>query len=548
VYRFVLTSVRCSTVSGYYCETPRVRHGWKTSSDTTTTEAFRVLVTGMESTYAEVVKQLREITALEGISGLLGWDEMVMLPSGSSSCRGDQKAALAGVLYDKRTNPALGKALTELNGSSGLNEVQAAVVRDARTAYIRNSAVPKELAQRMAMLGTTAYEAWVDARKSADFTKFSGSLQEWVECHRKRAACIDPSAPAYDVLLNLYEKGMKSARLDEIFSEARAGLVPLISELKLRGTPPSSSLLKGEYDVDVQAKLCRQIALDLGFDTEKGRLDVSVHPFSGGTHPTDIRMTTRFKKDVLMMSITAAIHETGHSLYDQGRNLDPEWKDLPVNQRLSTGVDESQAILWERMVGLNLPFQHYLLPKLREFFPDFPAQATPEMLYAAQNTIREPSLIRVEADELTYTLHVILRYEIERGLVDGSVQVADVPRLWNEKMQAYLGATPPNDAQGCLQDVHWSTGLMGYFPTYTLGAMYAAQIYQCAVDSIPNLEASIAKGEFAPLRQWLKEKIHRVGSLHASGDELMVAVTGKPLDPQVYLSYLRKKYTALYQL
>lgn len=502
----------------------------------------------MEGKYDEVAKKLREITALEGISGLLGWDEMVMLPSGSSGCRGDQKAALAGVLYDKRTDATLGKLLADLKQSGdGLNQVQSAVVRDAHKEFVRSSAIPKELAQRMAMLESTAYEAWVEARKSSDFSKFAPSLEDWVDVNRKRAAYIDPHAPAYDVLLDIYEKGMVTSRLDEVFAEVRAGLVPLIADLKKRGTRPDDSWLKRDYNVDTQAKLCHQIALDLGFDIEKGRLDVSVHPFTGGTHPTDVRMTTRFKKDDVSEAITGAIHETGHAMYEQGRNLSPEWKDLPVNQAMSMGVHESQSLLWERMVALSKPFQHYLLPKLREFFPDFP-DVTPEALYAAQNTIREPSLIRVDADELTYTLHVILRYEIERGLIDGSIKVADVPALWNAKMQDYLGATPPNDAQGCLQDIHWSGGAMGYFPTYTLGAMYAAQIFECAEASIPGLLDSLAKGEFAPLRLWLNEKIHRVGSLYASGDELMIAVTGKPLDPQVYLSYLRKKYTELYKL
>lgn len=502
----------------------------------------------MTTTYDDAAKKLREINALEGISGLLGWDEMVMLPGGSSGSRGDQKAALAGVLYDKKTDAALGKALTELKSASGLTEVQAAVVRDAHKDYIRTSSIPKELAQRMAALESTAYEAWVDARKSADFSKFAPALQEWVECNRQRAAHIDPNAPAYDVLLDMYEKGMVSSRLDEVFAEVRAGLVPLIEELKTKGTAPDDAWIKGEYDVEAQAKLCKQIALDLGFDIEKGRLDVSVHPFTGGTHPTDVRMTTRFKKDSFIEGLTGAIHETGHAMYEQGRNLDPEWKNLPVNQALSMGVHESQSLLWERMVGLSKPFQRYLLPKLREFFPNLPADATEERLYEAQNTICEPSLIRVEADELTYTLHVILRYEIERGLIDGSVQVADVPRLWNEKMKSYLGTVPPNDALGCLQDIHWSGGAMGYFPTYTLGAMYAAQIYQTAAEAIPDLEASLAKGEFTPLRKWLNEKIHRVGSLPPSGDALMVQVTGKPLDPQIYLGYLRRKYSELYKL
>ena len=503
----------------------------------------------MSEIYDDAAKRLREINALEGISGLLGWDEMVMLPSGSSGCRGDQKSALAGVLYDKKTDPTLGKILTELKADpSKLNNVQAAVVRDAHKEYIRSSAIPKELAQRMAQLETTGYEAWVEARKSSDFSKFSTSLQDWVDCNRQRAAHIDPNTPAYDVLLDMYEKGMVTSRLDEVFNEVRAGLVPLIAELKSRGTAPDATWLTREYDLDIQAKLCRQIALDLGFDIEKCRLDVSVHPFTGGSHPTDVRMTTRFKKEDLTEGITGAIHETGHAMYEQGRNLEPEWKDLPVSAAMSMGVHESQSLLWERMVGLSRPFQSYLLPKIREHFPDFPAQATPEALYTAQNTIREPSLIRVESDELTYTLHVILRYEIEKGLIDGTIKVADVPALWNEKMQSYLGATPPTDAQGCLQDIHWAGGAMGYFPTYTLGAMYAAQIFETAKTHIPDLENQISNGDFQPLKLWLNERIHKIGSLYASGDELMVAVTGKALDPQVYLRYLRSKYSEIYKL
>lgn len=503
----------------------------------------------VEELYTDTAKSLREITALEGISGLLGWDEMVMLPSGSSGSRADQKSALAGVIYDKRTDAKLGERLAALKTeSASLTPVRAAVVRDAHKEYIRSSSIPKDLAQRMATLESSAYEAWIEARKASDFSKFAPSLQEWVDVNRQRAACIDATAPAYDVLLDIYEKGMLSSRLDEVFNEVRAGLVPLIAELKTKGTAPDATWLNRDYDLDVQAKLCRQIALDLGFDIEKGRLDVSVHPFTGGAHPTDVRMTTRFKKEDLTEGLTGAIHETGHAMYEQGRNLDAEWKDLPVSLAMSMGVHESQSLLWERMVALSRPFQSYLLPKVQEFFPDFPEVATSEKLYEAQNTIREPSLIRVEADELTYTLHVILRYEIERGLIDGSVKVEDVPALWNAKMESYLGATPPNDAAGCLQDIHWAGGAMGYFPTYTLGAMYAAQIFAKAREEIPGLEAGLARGEFAPLRLWLNEKIHRVGSLYASGDELMVAVTGKALDPQVYLTYLRTKYAEIYKL
>eukprot|EP00600_Ochromonadales_sp_CCMP1393_P007475 CAMPEP_0174963988 /NCGR_PEP_ID=MMETSP0004_2-20121128/5632_1 /TAXON_ID=420556 /ORGANISM="Ochromonas sp., Strain CCMP1393" /LENGTH=515 /DNA_ID=CAMNT_0016212667 /DNA_START=145 /DNA_END=1692 /DNA_ORIENTATION=- len=499
--------------------------------------------------YTDTSKMLREITALEGISGLLQWDEMVMLPGASGGSRGDQKSALAGVIYDKKTDASLGANLKRLKEATNeLNNVQSAVVRDAYKEYMRTVSIPKELAQKIAQLETSAYESWVEARQTSDFSKFAPSLQEWVDVNRQRAAHMDPTQPAYDVLLDMFEKGMKTERLNEVFTEVRAGLVPLIQELKTKGTSPDADWLQGEYDTTIQAKLCREIALDLGFDIEKGRLDVSVHPFTGGSHPTDVRMTTRFKSNDLTEGLTGAIHETGHAMYEQGRNQEPEWKDLPVSLAMSMGVHESQSLLWERMVALGKPFQKYLLPKIQQYFPSFKADATPEMLYAAQNTLRDPSLIRVESDEVTYTLHVILRYEIESGLIDGSINVSDVPAVWNAKMQEYLGTTPPDDAKGCLQDIHWAGGAMGYFPTYTLGAMYATQIYECARSQIPDLETAIAKGEFGPLRTWLNEKIHRVGSLYASGDELMVAVTGKPLDPQVYLTYLRSKYAEIYKL
>ncbi|KAG2426831.1 hypothetical protein HXX76_012882 [Chlamydomonas incerta] len=498
--------------------------------------------------YEALCERLKELSALGGISGLLGWDEMVMMPPGAANSRGAQKSALAGVMYDKKTDPTLGALLEALKKApaGSLDAVAAAVVRDAAKDYIKATALPKELAQRIARLETDAYAAWVKAKQASDFSIFAPFLKEWVEVNREKARLIDPAAPPYDVLLDDYEKGLTSARLDEVFAQVREGLVPLIAAIKSRGAKLDDSWTHGEFDLEAQAALCKKIALDLGFDTEHGRLDVSVHPFTGGAHPTDVRMTTRFKKEDVMEGITGAIHETGHALYEQGRNL--EYDGLPVNSALSMGVHESQSLLWERMVGLSRPFAVYLLPLLKERFPATFGAATAEQLYAAENTIREPSLIRVESDEVTYPLHIILRYELERGLMDGSVAVDDIPRLWNEKMQSYLGATPPSDAKGCLQDVHWSAGLFGYFPTYTLGAMYATQIYAAAAKDLPGLEDQIRAGDFAPLKSWLNAKIHKLGSLHASGDELMTAATGGPLDPAVFLTYLNTKYSELYKL
>ncbi|KAG2487712.1 hypothetical protein HYH03_013711 [Edaphochlamys debaryana] len=498
--------------------------------------------------YDALCDRLKEVSVLGGISGLLGWDEMVMMPPGAADSRGAQKSALAGVLYDKKTDPVLGQLLDALKAAppGALDPYQAAVVRDAGKQFIKDTALPKELAQRIAKLESDAYAAWVKAKTASDFSLFAPFLKEWVEVNKEKARLIDPSLPPYDVLLDDYEKGLTSARLDEVFAQVREGLVPLIAAIKTRGRAIEDKWMDGDYDLDKQAELCKKIALDIGFDTDHGRLDVSVHPFTGGAHPTDVRMTTRFKKHSLLEGITGAIHETGHALYEQGRNL--KYDGLPVNAALSMGVHESQSLLWERMVGLGRPFAAYLLPLLKERFPDKFGAASAEQLYEGENKIAQPSLIRVESDEVTYPLHIILRYELERGLMDGSVNVDDIPKLWNERMEAYLGDRPPSDAMGCLQDVHWSAGLFGYFPTYSLGAMYATQIYAAASKAIPDLEAKIQAGDFKPLKAWLNEQIHSLGSLHASGDELMTHVTGGPLDPSVFLAYLTKKYTDLYKL
>eukprot|EP00195_Chlamydomonas_chlamydogama_P008941 CAMPEP_0202902440 /NCGR_PEP_ID=MMETSP1392-20130828/16855_1 /ASSEMBLY_ACC=CAM_ASM_000868 /TAXON_ID=225041 /ORGANISM="Chlamydomonas chlamydogama, Strain SAG 11-48b" /LENGTH=516 /DNA_ID=CAMNT_0049589201 /DNA_START=125 /DNA_END=1675 /DNA_ORIENTATION=+ len=504
--------------------------------------------TEVKQRYDKVCEKLKELSALSGISSLLEWDMMVMMPPGAGESRGHQKSVLAGLVYDKRTDAELGKLLGELRSNSeGLDKVAQAVIRGASRDYKKNTAIPKDLAQRIAKLETEGYEAWVAARKESNFSKFAPFLQQWVDVNKEKAKHIDPSRPAYDVLLDDYERGMTAERLDEIFSQVREGLVPLLTAVKAKIDIVDGSWIIGSYDTATQAEMCKQVALDIGFSLDNGRLDVSVHPFTGGTHPTDVRMTTRFKPDDVLEGLTGAIHETGHALYEQGRNL--EYDGLPVNSAAGMGIHESQSLLWERMVGLGLPFSRYLKHKLAHFFPEkFGGAVSAEQIYEASNTVKEPSLIRVESDELTYPLHIVLRYELERGLLDGSVKVEDLPRLWNEKMEKYLGAVPPTDAQGVLQDVHWSAGLFGYFPTYSLGAMYAAQIYKTAKEQIPDLEEQISRGDFKALKSWLNEKIHKVGSLYNSGDELMQVVTGSKLDPQIFLNYLKEKYTALYKL
>jgi Zn-dependent M32 family carboxypeptidase len=417
-----------------------------------------------------------------------------MMPQGAAALRARQGAALAGVVYEKETDAALGELLTRLTAAgaaSSLPPYEAATVRDAARSYRRRVALSKEMAQREARLSSEGYQAWVAARAASDFTQFAPVLTEWLALTREKCAAIDATRSAYDMSLDTFERGMTSARLDEIFAAVRDGLVPLLAAVRQRGTPPDDAWLSGAFDVEEQAALCREIAVAMGFDLERGRLDVSVHPFTGGAGPSDVRMTTRFKPTDLTEGLTGAIHETGHALYEQGRPSG-EHEGLPVSEALSMGVHESQSLLWERMVALSRPFATFLLPRLRARFPQLPADKTADDLYAALNKVSIKSLIRVEADELNYPLHIILRYELESALLAGTISVEQLPALWNEKMAAYLGVTPESDAQGVLQDVHWSAGAIGYFPTYSLGAMMACQIFAAAQRELPTLDEDLA--------------------------------------------------------
>lgn len=532
------------------------KHSSVSFTTPTMTATTAPAITEAREAYSTLTTTVKEHSALSGISGLLGWDEMVMLPPNAANSRAAQKSALAGVLHEKSTDPLIGQLLQTIRQSpefEAFTNEEKAVVRETAREYKKATAITKEVAQKEAELESKGYAAWVVARKNSNWADFAPVLKEWIELRKKRAALIDVSNPnPYDVLLDDYEKGMTSARLDEIFNAAKAEIVPLLASLRPKLDSPTSNdwLTEQEFDVDKQAELCEKIALALGFDLNSGRLDRSVHPFTGGAHPTDVRMTTRFKKNDITESLTGAIHETGHALYEQGRNL--EYDGLPVNAALSMGVHESQSLLWERMVALSKPFSVYLLSLLKEYFPDqVPADCTPAQLYKALNTIKHPAtpqgtFIRVEADECTYVLHIIIRYELEKGLIDGTIEVDDLPKAWNAKMKDYFGVVPETDAQGVLQDVHWSAGLFGYFPTYSLGAMMSSQIYETAEKEIPQLNEFIEQGDFKPLKEWLNLKVHRVGSLPESADELMTLVTGKPLDPEVFLRYIKTKYNELY--
>lgn len=502
--------------------------------------------------YTRLKALLEEESSLTSINALLEWDMQVMLPAKSGDSRSKQMEALAGVLHDKRTSKELGALLEKMqndkdaqsNDKHELDDWEQAVVREAQRDYKKHSSVPKELAQREAKLATEGYDIWVKARKDNDFKAFAPVLTQWIDLRKEQCKYIDSSKEVYDVCLDMHERGLSASRIDEIFEQVKKDLIPLIQKIKQK-EGPDRSFLEGKFDVKTQIELNHELAKMLGFDMECGRLDASVHPFTQEIHPTDVRMTTRFKDDDIMEGITGTIHETGHSLYEQGRNK--EYANLPVSKALSMGIHESQSLLWERMVGLGLPFWKFFSPTVKNHFPQIPASTTPEQFFKGINQVKA-SLIRVEADEVTYPLHIILRHEIESGLLKGTIKVEDLPAIWNSKMEEYLGILPPNDSEGVLQDTHWACGLFGYFPTYALGAIYASQFYHQAIKEIPDLEESISKGNFANLKGWLNHKIHIKGSLIPSGDLLTKQVTGQPLNPKIFTGYLNDKYSHLYQL
>ncbi|KAG0051886.1 hypothetical protein BGZ83_003213 [Gryganskiella cystojenkinii] len=534
----------------------------------------------VRSLYEKLCVRLKEINHLQGIAGILQWDQEVMMPVKAADSRAEQLSVFAGMAHELETSPILGSILQELEDrqksqdlSSELNAYELANIRLSRKTYKEETVYPIELVKASAALQSKASHAWIEARKESNYAKFAPYLQDQIDMLRKKVAycmeaglCeetrrINEKARAslglkdgeecykgyYQALLDKYEPGFKEERLQALFGDLKKNLVPLIAKITEKNFQHDNSAIKGDFDVKKQTEFSHRLSKDIGFDTECGRLDVSTHPFTGGAHPTDVRMTTRYTINDLQEGITGTVHETGHSLYEQGRSK--EYRDLPVSQALSLGIHESQSLLWERMVGLGKPFWTHSLPLLKETFPEVERiqGVSVEQFYNAFNRV-ESGFIRIEADEVTYPLHIVLRYEIEKALVEGDITVAEVPALWNAKMKEYLGKDVKEDRVGCLQDTHWAFGLIGYFPTYTLGSIYAVQIYTAAKEANPNLEEHLAKGEFHVLKKWLNENIHQQGSVLESGDELIKGLTGKPLDASLYVEYLTEKYTKIYDL
>ncbi len=496
--------------------------------------------------YQHLTEKLEEISYLNGVMSTIGWDQEVMMPSGAANARAKQISSLAGVIHERLTDAALGDCLTvlEQTGLDTFDVRQRCNIQEAKRNFDLDTKVPKKLVMAIAELSSKANTAWVTARQENKFSDFAPYLKQFLALKKEWAQCVFPDKDIYDANIDLFERGTSSAEITPIFERLKSELIPLIRTIQAAPFQPDTSFLQGTFPVDKQEALARKISQDIGFNFDHGRMDISVHPFCGGSHPTDVRITTRYKESDFIESLYAVIHETGHGLYEQGRM--PGHQDLPVSESLTMGIHESQSLFWERMIAQGQPFCSHYFETIRAAFPDHLRHATPDSFYRAINTCK-PDFIRVEADELTYPLHVILRYEIEKGLFDGTMSVDDLPEIWDSMMMKYLGIKPPTDTLGVLQDSHWSGGAFGYFPSYTLGAIYACQFYNTLLKESPDSEQNIATGNFKPIKRWLNERIHSQGRLYTP-QELVLRVTGEALNPDYFINYLKAKYTAIYQL
>jgi carboxypeptidase Taq len=493
---------------------------------------------------AELRARLAELDDLQHAARLLGWDQQTMMPREGAAARGEALGTIERLAHERLTDPAVGALLDELTPATATRPAEddgAAIVPVVRRDHDRARRVPPELTAEIARAGSEALGVWVEARRRSDFALFRPALERNVELRRRLAACFEDVEHPYDALLDNYERGMTTAKLREVFATLRDGLVPLIAAIAQAPEPPP---LPGPFPVAAQRDLALEIARSFGFHDDAWRMDLAEHPFCEALSPRDIRVTTRFSQDALN-GLFAAMHEVGHGLYEHG--VDPRLARTTAGTGVSLGVHESQSRLWENLVGRSLPFWWRWYPRLVEVIGDAALGGLDvDRFHAAVNAVK-PGLIRVEADEATYSLHIVLRFELELRLVEGSLAVADLPAAWNEAMRDLLGVEVPDDARGVLQDIHWAYGEIGYFPTYALGNVIASQLWEAARRDLPDLDDRLEAGETAPLREWLREHIHRFGRT-LTPEELLMRATGSTLDPGPFLDYLRRKYGALYGL
>jgi len=491
--------------------------------------------------YDLLCDRFRELHHLAGVEELLAWDQQTYLPAKGHGRRGEQLAAMAGLLHQRLTDLRVGGWIEAAEGEA-LTAEERRNLALMGWRHRRAVAVPEALATDFARAAAAAFEGWRAAREADDFGRFAPHLERVVALARERGRCLANGGDPYAGLLEEYEPGLDPATLARLLPPLAAGLADLARRVAEAPVTLSAAVLQGDFPERGQWQLARRLVAAMGFDLDGGRLDAAPHPFSSGSLG-DVRLTTRFRPHDLREGIGSIIHEAGHGLYEQG--LDPKVADLPVGAPLSMGLHESQSRLWENQVARSRAGAQWLLAELRAVFPERFGSVGAEQVYRAMNVVA-PGPIRTEADEVHYNLHICLRWEVERRLISGDLPVAELPAAWREAMGRWLGIAAPSDRDGCLQDVHWTSDF-GYFPTYALGNLYAAQLFATAKGEVAGLEEGIAAGDLTPLRGWLRERVHRVGS-RLTQAELIESVTGHPLSEGPLLASLEAKVGALYGL
>lgn len=488
--------------------------------------------------YGKVLERNREIALLSSAAGTLSWDEETYMPPKALAHRAEQMAWLGSEAHRRFTASKVGEwiAACEQHGFAPDSE-EAANVREWRRSYDRKTKIPARLVEKFQRTRSFAREAWGEARKQSKFKIFKPHLKKLLDLHRQFADRWGYTGSPYNAHLDEYEPGTRAEDLRELFAKLRPEITTILGPATERSAATPRSLLQGHYPEAAQQAFNREVAEAMGFDFAAGRIDTTTHPFCTGIGPNDCRLTTRYNESDFTQSLYGIMHEAGHGLYDQG--LPKEHYGMPLGHAVSLGIHESQSRLWENHVGRSEAFWRHWYPVACKHFPEL-GRLTPEQITGAVNQVH-PSFIRVEADQVTYDLHIILRFEIEIKLIEGELAVADVPAYWNEAFEKSFGLKVPNDANGCLQDIHWSIGTIGYFPTYSLGNLNAAQLMRRALADTPTLEAELARGEYGTLLLWLRDKVHRHG-MRYHPQELMRRATGEGTSPAAHLGALRKKY------
>lgn len=499
------------------------------------------------SNYQKLLTKINEIHDLEKAAGLLSWDREVIMPKAGDEIRIQQLATLRRLTHNLYTSDEMGQLIADAAGEltqADYDSNEASLIRYLQRDYAESRKLPTEFVNRMSQISGQARGAWAKARQEDDFTSFQPWLEQIVALGQEMAELYGYEDEPYDALLDKFEPGMKTAEVRAIFAAAANETKPLLQAIQERGRPIDDSLLHQPFAVEKQQEFAHYIAAAAGYDFERGYLGTAVHPFASSFSRYDARITSRWYPNFLNPSVFGALHESGHAIYEQGTH--PSLARTPLARGTSSGIHESQSRLFENIVGRSMGFWQTHYPRLQETFPTQLSQVTIGDFYRAINKV-QPSFIRVEADELTYNLHIILRFELEQALIHKQLAVKDLPTAWNDRFQQLLGVTPPDNRQGVLQDIHWSRPGFGYFPTYALGNLYAAQFYEAASQQDPTIIAQLAEGKTGALRAWLIEHIHQHGRKFLAA-ELVRRVTGRELSHQPFVAYITTKFKAIYEL